>query len=148
MDGRRITDFGWDAAALPRGKAGPAMQASGPAWALGAASRAQEEAWALAKHLTSPESQQRLAQGGAALVGRRSVAETVYRQSTQPPAHARVFLDGLAYVRPDSFTANWADVERAMNEELGQLWRGERSARETMAAIKPRVDSLLRATRR
>lgn len=148
VEGRLVKDFPWDAAPLPRGKAGPAMQASGPAWAIGAASRNHEEAWALVKHLTSPESQRQLAMGGAALVGRRSVAEAVYRESREPPANAQVFVEGMAYVRPDPFTPNWADIERAMNEELRSLWEGERGARETMAAIKPRVDALLRELQR
>lgn len=148
VEGRLVKDFPWDAAPLPRGKAGPAMQASGPAWAIGAASRNHEEAWALVKHLTSPESQRQLAMGGAALVGRRSVVEAVYRESREPPANAQVFVEGMAYVRPDPFTPNWADIERAMNEELRSLWEGERGARETMAAIKPRVDALLRELQR
>ncbi len=39
-----------------------------------------------------------------------------------PPKSARIFTDGLAFARPDSFTTNWADVETAMMEEQAQLW--------------------------
>jgi len=143
-DARRSSGFDWDVAPLPRGKAGVVMQASGPAWSLPAGGKNREEAWALMTFMTSPEAQQQIASGGAQLAGRKSVAEAIYRDMPPPPRNARVFTDGLAFARPDPFTANWADVEKVMAEEQAQLWQGKRAARETMGAIKARVDALLK----
>jgi multiple sugar transport system substrate-binding protein len=142
-DGRKVTGFDWDVAPLPRGKAGPVTGANGPAWIVPAAGQHHEEAWALVRFLTTPAAQTRIAWAGGGF-GSKRVAEAVYRELPPPPKNARVFVDGMAYTRPDRFTANWPDLERAMNEELALLWAGRRPARETMAAIKARVDPLLR----
>jgi multiple sugar transport system substrate-binding protein len=141
-DGRKVTAFDWDVAPLPRGKAGPVTGAGGPAWIVPAAGQHREEAWALVRFLTTPGAQTRIALAGGGF-GSKSVAEAVYRELPPPPRNARVFVEGMAHTRPDRFTANWPDLERAMNDELVQLWDGQRPARETMAAIKTRVDRLL-----
>ena len=51
------------------------------------------------------------------------------------------------YGRPLKGTTNWSDIESLFTEELTPLWNGQRTAREAVTALKPRLDALLKAGR-
>ena len=94
---RRIRDFDWDFAPLPRGKVQSNVIAT-VAWSVSAQSSHKDEAWALVRWLVSPESQAANAKLGLAIPTIRSVAESPsFLDPSQKPANDRGFLDSAAY---------------------------------------------------
>ncbi|MCL5946538.1 MAG: hypothetical protein M1298_00740, partial [Chloroflexi bacterium] len=140
---KNATHFTWDTGALPAGKAGFANQSSGPAWSVERQSKHSEEAWLLSSFLVSPAAELLLAQGGAILPSRISIAQRVWEHSQGMPAHGSVFLDGMHYVHPNPFVWNWSQIETMLIKELSYLWDGSKTAAEVMQLIKPQMDHLL-----
>ncbi|MFM1829716.1 MAG: L-arabinose transport system permease protein AraP [Planctomycetota bacterium] len=90
---RRIRDFDWDFAPLPRGSRQTNVIAT-VAWAISARSENKPEAWQLLRWLVSPDMQAANARLGLALPTIRSVAESpAFLDATQRPANNRGFLD-------------------------------------------------------
>ena len=90
---RRIRDFDWDFAPLPRGKTSANVIAT-VAWSVSARSRHKDLAWELARWLVSPESQAANARLGLAIPTLRAVAESpAFLDPTQKPENDRGYLD-------------------------------------------------------
>ncbi len=51
------------------------------------------------------------------------------------------------YARPVRGTTNWTEIEQLFRDELVPVFSGQRTAREAVGALKPRLDTLLRAGR-
>jgi hypothetical protein len=67
---------------------------------------------------------------------------------TRPPKNGKLWIEATQkYARPVRGTTNWTDVEGLFTEELTPLWNGQRSAREAVQSLKPRLDALLTAGR-
>ncbi len=141
----QVKSFTWDAGALPAGKAGFVNQSSGPAWSISVQSKHSEEAWLLSAYLCSVEAQNALAAGGAELPSRISVAKKFWEKPDGPPAHGKVFLDGMSFVHPNPFVWNWSEIEAMLTKELGFLWDGSKTAEQVMKEIDPQMNKLLQA---
>jgi multiple sugar transport system permease protein len=90
---RRIKDFDWDFAPLPRGSRQANVIAT-VAWAMSGRSRNKPEAWQLLRWLVSPDMQAANARLGLALPTIRSVADSpAFLDATQKPSNNRGFLD-------------------------------------------------------
>ncbi|MCL4509085.1 MAG: sugar ABC transporter substrate-binding protein [Chloroflexi bacterium] len=141
---KNAAHFTWDTGALPAGKAGFANQSSGPAWSVEQQSKHADEAWLLSSFLVSPAAELMLAQGGALLPSRISIAKQVWEHPAGTPAHGSIFLDGMSYVHPNPFVWNWSQIETMLIKQLSYLWDGSKTAFDVMQAIKPQMDQLLR----
>jgi multiple sugar transport system permease protein len=103
---RRITDFDWDYAPLPRGERQTNLIIT-VAWGMSAQSQNKPEAWQLLRWLVSPEMQAANARLGLALPTIRSVAESdAFLDATQKPANNRGFLDPAAMAELIDWPAN------------------------------------------
>ncbi|HUX86206.1 MAG TPA: sugar ABC transporter substrate-binding protein [Chloroflexota bacterium] len=141
----QIKGFTWDAGALPAGNAGFANQSSGPAWSVSVQTKHSEEAWLLSSFLCDVQAQEALAGGGAELPSRISVAKKFWDKPDGPPAHGKVFLDGMNNVHPNPFVWNWSEIETMLVKELGFLWDGSKTAQQVMQEIDPQMNKLLQA---
>ena len=143
---REITGFEWDVTHTPRGRSGKfSASGGGVGQGISSGSKNQEEAWALLKHVMSPEALMiEIVQDRLNLTARKSLANSKeYLETGRAPRNIKVFVDGLAALRPDPQATNWGEVEAAMTKELAPLWTGEKSAREVANAVKRAIDPLL-----
>ena len=97
-----------------------------------------------------PESDKLTAMTGEAPPGRRSVARDpdYLNPKEAPGSDMKVVVEALeSALRTDAVLIQGDEIFGIMGEELGQVWGGLRSARETMEVIKQRVTPLLAAER-
>ncbi|MBM4113245.1 MAG: extracellular solute-binding protein, partial [Phycisphaerae bacterium] len=99
---RRIRDFEWDFAPLPRAEGRPpANIVLTVAWGMSPQSDHKDEAWALVRWLASPQVQAEQARLGLAVPAIRSVAESdAFLDPGAPPANDRAFVDGALHAVP------------------------------------------------
>ena len=62
-----------------------------------------------------------------------------------PPKNVKLFIDGSDHLHVDVRVAGWTEVSRILDEELKGLWDGSQPGRQVAAAIKARVDPVLKA---
>ena len=104
-----------------------------------------DPAFTFMKFLAGPEGQRNHAALGAGVPGYKSVAESdVFLKSTDGYKSKKVFLDMLAYARPIDAPAQFGKVATVFNEQLGPVWRGERTAKEATLEMKRQIDPLLK----
>jgi ABC-type glycerol-3-phosphate transport system substrate-binding protein len=141
---RRAT-FRWDNAVNPKGKGRRLTTGGGVAWLIVAASRHHEEAWAVFQHLVSAETAKQLAI--VYYPGRKSAVQ--YLQTVDPhlpPKSRHVGADGQTVIHVNPIFPHWQEIERdIIMPELGALWRNERSAKQVVDALVPKVNDFLRA---
>ena len=93
---RTITDFEWDYAPLPRGKASANMIAT-VAWGISGNTRHPEESWKLVSWLTGADTQSEQARLGLAIPTNRHVAEgDAFIDPETPPSRDVDFLTPVA----------------------------------------------------
>jgi len=102
---RRIKDFDWDFAPLPRGseRANIILTVS---WSISAQSAHKEDAWKLVRWLTNEEGQQAQARLGLAIPSNRRAAESDAFVDAARPANDRGYLDAVAVARVIDWPAN------------------------------------------
>ncbi|WP_059102579.1 ABC transporter substrate-binding protein [Shouchella shacheensis] len=143
----RQLDFDWDVAPFPAGKTGEASGWSGSVgYAINKDSNFPEEAFQLIEYLAGEEGQDIQTELGLAIPTYKSLSDTdVFLQPDQRPANAQAFLQAAENQRPGPWTLTpnnqWLDH---VNQNLGDVWNGERSAEEVLNEIKEEVDELLK----
>jgi multiple sugar transport system substrate-binding protein len=143
----RKLNFDWDVAPLPTGKLNVWSGWSGSVgFGIYKDTKHPEAAFRLAEYLAGPEGQKLQSELGFAIPNYKSMANTdVFLQPGQKPEHAEVFIKAAENQRygPWSYVPNnkWWDV---LNQNLGQLWDGKKTAEELFTEIKPLVDEALK----
>jgi len=143
---RREAGFDWSITAVPRGKAKVAVSSGGGVgWFLTASSKVQNETWELMKVLASKEGVRMEAVRGEAPPSRRSVAnEPAFINPPEPPgSDMKVVVEALELMHVESPLINGVEIDSILTEELGPLWRGEKTARAATAAAVQRITPLL-----
>jgi ABC-type glycerol-3-phosphate transport system substrate-binding protein len=104
-----------------------------------------EEAWALLLTVVSKEGVRLEAISGEAPPSRKSVAYgKEYLEPNAPPGRAmRVVVEALEVLRPDVPLVNGPEFEETLATGLQPLWDGQQTARQALAAVRPRVETLL-----
>ena len=102
---RRIKDFDWDFAPLPRGseRANIILTVS---WSISAQSPHKADAWKLVRWLTNEEGQKAQARLGLAIPSNRRAAESDAFVDAAKPENDRGFLDAVAASRVIDWPAN------------------------------------------
>ena len=100
---RRIRDFDWDYAPLPRGSADGNVIAT-VSWSMAKQSKNKDTAWKLIRWLTSPDAQASGAKLGLAIPTNRAVAQsTAFLDSSKKPLNNQGFLDPA----PNALVVDW-----------------------------------------
>ena len=100
---RRIRDFDWDYAPLPRGAADGNVIAT-VSWSMAKQSKNKDTAWKLIRWLTSPDAQASGAKLGLAIPTNRAVAQsTAFLDSSKKPLNNQGFLDPA----PNALVVDW-----------------------------------------
>lgn len=141
---RKIKDFDWDVAPLPKGKK-RAASANGLAHSICEKTKHPEEAWKLVKFLSSPPAQEIYAQTGRAIPILKKMANSeVYLNPELKPYNKKVFLDEMEYAHDLEFTANWSEWVSAVYEEFALIWLNKVSAEEGCRKAAERTNQLLK----
>jgi multiple sugar transport system substrate-binding protein len=140
------TDLSWDVAPTPAGphlKTDRWVYGGGSAWWLAAGGKHVDAAWELMKFMQSPETGRALAAGGFAPIRYSILKSPVWLKSDQPPAHKKPLVDGLPRLVPFPKLTNWAQYNKAIDDEVQALWKGERNGREVAQRIRLATDPIL-----
>ncbi|HEX2514003.1 MAG TPA: extracellular solute-binding protein [Chloroflexota bacterium] len=143
---RRVPGLDWSVTGLPRGKArASSSSGGGVGWFLAGDSKSKDESWELLKHLASKESVRLEAVRGEAPPSRRSIAaEPAFVNPPEPPgADMKVVVEALEAIKVETALINGVEVDRALDEELAPVWRGERTLREAVSQAATRIRPLL-----
>ena len=82
---------------------------------------------------------------GEAPPSRRSIAaEPAFVNPPEPPgAEMKVVVEALEAIKVETALINGVEVDRALDEELAPVWRGERTLREAVSQAATRIRPLL-----
>ncbi|MGJ9382262.1 ABC transporter substrate-binding protein [Salipaludibacillus sp. CF4.18] len=144
----REMNFDWDVAPMPQGPTGISTNWSGSVgYAINDKTNFPEASFKLVEYLAGERGQEIQTELGFAIPTYESLAETdVFLQPDQKPANAEAFIIGAKTQRPGpwNITPNnrWLDE---LNQNLGDVMNGERSAEEVLNEIQPAVQEFLEA---
>ena len=116
-------------------------------WAVDAGSDAQEESWALLEWLnTAQEGQEmsctgRMLAGLGALTGNLADLEAMDTDDAFTAPFAEVVESGAAVSQPNVWQS--AEVERILRSSIEQVWAGQVSAEDALAAADTEIQSIL-----
>ena len=133
---RRIDDFDWDFAQLPRGSRSANMLYVA-AWCIPRASRHPAAAWELARHFATPEGQRKNAAPGLALPTLRSVAASrAFLDPDRRPRRDDLYLAAVPGARPMQWPTDSAFRERLERRLEEILVLGRLTVAEGLEAIR------------
>ena len=138
-----VEDFRYGVAPLPQGRRRAAI-ANGIAHSISAKSKHADAAWALVAFLSGEEGQRLLAESGTSIPAHREVAVSpAFLAAGRDDVDRRVFLDAMSTARTLPFTAGLARWAAEVLKALDRVWLGERSPREALEEVSPKVDAVL-----
>ena len=135
--------FTCHAAPVPWGKAGTSVTGGGHSWPMNNASTEKDAAWELQKFLASKENDLAQVLSGEAPPFRKSTAQLKEWKERTPPANPETLAESAAYLRPQPKVPTWNEINRELNNGLKPAFEGERSARDVVQSLKPRLTQLL-----
>jgi len=141
----RNVKFDWDVAPIPANGQWSGWSAS-TGYAVYAKTKHPDEAFKLAAFMAGPEANRIRGEQGLTMPVYRSMANSeVFLDPTKKPEHAEVYLKAAEHQQPGPWTYvpnnKWWDI---LNQNLGQMWEGKKSAQELMTEIKAEVEQALR----
>lgn len=134
---RTVEDFTWDVAPLPVAPGGePATILHTDAYCMSATSPHHDVSWRFIEFAMGPQGQRVLAESGRTVPSRLDVQRTdAFLDPEQPPASAEVFLDAADHVRATPNVPSWAEVEKAADRILEEMFYGRVDRDEGSARI-------------
>jgi multiple sugar transport system substrate-binding protein len=151
MDFRKITDFDWAVAELPRRRR-QATTLFTVAYSASATTRQPENAWKLIKFLTGKQAQRQVAHSAQAIPARRSAATSEAFLKPQAFADLDVEIaaaphtDSVAYGRFSPRFSTAAEAKDAFNRGIQPLWTSldpqRRDARALLLDLQPELEAL------
>ena len=138
---RESASFDWDVAPLPSYRGRRINILHSDAYCLAAAAPDKAAAWAFIEFANSPAGQEIMAASGRTVPSLTAVAESPRFLDPQArPAHSRVFLESLPYLRALPIMAQWADVEELISQEIERAFYGNASVGEALQTAQLRAE--------
>ncbi|MGI8913895.1 MAG: ABC transporter substrate-binding protein [Chloroflexota bacterium] len=139
----QIKDVDWDIAPMPMQK-----KRAAPLWpdsiSMNAATKASGVAWGLLRYVVGSEGQTTITTLGRGVPVLKSVANSpAFLQTDKQPASIASYLDLPQYGVVTQYTTVWTDMEKANSEELTPVFLGQRSAKDGVTRLAPRINTLL-----
>jgi multiple sugar transport system substrate-binding protein len=139
----QIKDIDWDVVPMPMQK-----KRAAPLWpdsiSMNAATKAGDAAWGLLRYVVGPEGQTTITTLGRGVPVLKSVANSpAFLQTDKLPASIASYLDLPQYGVVTQYTTVWTDMEKANAEELTPVFLGQRSAKDGVTRLVPRINTLL-----
>ena len=145
-DFREIKDFEWDVQIFPahektrkRGFGG-----GGTGYGMNASLKGEQRqaAWELIEHMSSPDSQRRMALAGLVLPSNRVIAISKAFLDGQIPKNKKIFLDAVkdCYARPK--TTHWNEyLASGISQSLAMVWLGKETAEKALKESVPKANA-------
>ena len=138
-----IKDFDYDVAAPLKGKQ-MGTWLGGACHTISRDGKQKEAAAQYLLFMAGPEGIKLLAKYAFGVPAVKSVANSdLFLKQPGPPANKAAWLKAFDYGSGPPMTPVWTDVEAALNAELAQTWTGARSAKDSIAAAWPKVQTLM-----
>ncbi len=83
------------------------------------------------------------AQGGFAPIRYSVLNSPAWLRGDQPPRSKKPLVDGLSRLLPFPKLVNFTQFDKAINDEVQALWKGERRGREVAQRIRAATDPLM-----
>jgi multiple sugar transport system substrate-binding protein len=145
---RRLEGLSWDVAPMPR-KATRVTSGGGVAWHMSAATADVNGAWELHKMVAGKEFQTDECQADVTAPPRKSVLRSAcFVDRSRPPKGIDVMVQAPEFVQPDPQALGWTEAEEVLNEALGALWNGSKTARQIVQEVSPQVNRILQENAR
>lgn len=136
--------FDYDVAPVPRGPACRATFYGGASYAILRGSKHKQLAWELVKFMVSKEALRERAIKEQVIPSRMSVARSsAFEALPGPPAHRKVFVDGIACGRPFPMVPCSQEMNDIIGNELNNLQIGKEMAEPACKRTAQRVNGLL-----
>lgn len=143
---RSVKDFDWDVAMFPKGPEGVrGFGSGGSGYCILNTTKHPKEAWEVVKALTCDEGQIMLAESGLAQPANRRIASGEHwAENSNKPSNKKMLNDAVQYVIFDPFTPKWREIQELyIGPEFDLLFNGEKTAKEAVAEILPKVNTVL-----
>ncbi|MEV5025677.1 ABC transporter substrate-binding protein [Paenibacillus sp. LPE1-1-1.1] len=141
----RQLKFDWDVAPIPANGKWSGWSAS-TGYAVYGKTKYPDQAFKFTAYLAGEEANRIRSEQGLTMPVYKTMANSeVFLTLGEKPEHAEVFLKAVENELPGPWTYvpnnKWWDI---VNQNLGQMWEGKKSAKELMDQIKPDVEKALR----
>jgi multiple sugar transport system substrate-binding protein len=140
----QIKDFEWDVVVMPIGKTGQQTGLyKGNGMMMPEQNKNPDAAWEWLKFQGSYDGMLIYALEGRFIpFHKKAATDPQFINSGKPPANMRAFIDQRVKTLP--LIPEWRRIEReGWNDALGQVWRGEASAKEVLSAAARQVNEIL-----
>lgn len=154
MDFKHITRFEWDVVELPRHRR-QATTTFSVAYGVAASTPHPEKAWTLVKFLTSPASEELVANSGQAIPSRRSVATSDAFMKPRALSERGLTAAGTPHISQvpfGRFTPRFPaapECKTRFKDGVEPLWNGtRRDARALLLELQPQIEAIIAASQR
>jgi multiple sugar transport system substrate-binding protein len=139
---RRLAQFEWDVAPMPKGKAGRLGYGWYSGMSIITGTRHPGEAWEVARFFGTEAGQRDLVTGGLNVPPLQKMANTDIFLKSTPPANNKAYLDAIANARLTLLGPYVVEPEKwnaVLSPVLNRIWAGNQTAQ---AAIPPLIAQL------
>jgi ABC-type glycerol-3-phosphate transport system substrate-binding protein len=138
-----IKDFQYDVAVPAKGKQMGAWL-GGACYTTPCGSTKREAAVQFILHASGAEGQKIIAQHNFGAPAIKSVADSdLFLKPSTPPQNKKAWRQTFEWGAGPPMTPNWPEIEAALNTELAQTWSGNRTAKASIEAAWPKIESLM-----
>ena len=95
-------------------------------------------------HVSGAEGQKLIAQHSFGAPAIKAVADSDVFLKSATPQNKRAWRQSFEWGAGPPMTPNWPEIEAALNAELNQTWSGARTAKASIEAAWPKVESLMK----
>lgn len=134
---KSITDFEWDAVALPVGPTGPANFAGSACQGVAEASKDPKAAASLVAYMAGPEGLRPMMMGQHGLPSVVKMLKDDYLKLQGPPFNRKMLVEEIDHLRPLPITDKMLELYYPVfGQQLTDLFAGRKTAREVAQAIE------------
>jgi multiple sugar transport system substrate-binding protein len=138
-----IKDFQYDVAVPPKGKQ-MGTWLGGACYSIPRGSTKREAAVQFVLHASGVEGQKLIARHNFGAPAIKAVADSdLFLRPSTPPQNKRAWRQSFDWGAGPPMTPNWPEIEASLNAELAQTWNGTRTAKASIEAAWPKVESLM-----
>ena len=123
-----ITDFDWDIAPPPAGRADQANEASVVCFGIASKAAHHDAAWRLLNYLASPEGGQIVAKGGAFTPVNKAASASLYATAHGRPQHIQLLSESADHLTVTSKTPNTLGARQIYRPYLDEVYTCQSSA--------------------
>jgi multiple sugar transport system substrate-binding protein len=138
------TSFEWDAAPLPRGKAGAATVVGMHGYSISSKTKYPKESWEFLKFFVSKECQELLMAEGDIVPVRKSMAGSNVYTDSVPPKNGKVFIDWVVscgQIHP--IVPNFSEIQSVISYEFELMFMDKKTVPDACRDMEQKINVIL-----